>query len=196
MPPARQTAKYCTLAEMKSGAWTDNIVELPRGTVNRVNILGVVVEKGEKTIVLDDGSSTMVTRSFEAEPSVAVGDMALIVGRPRAFNDEKYIVIEICKKLTNPGWVAYRKKELALLGVKEENAEQPDTVQEPKDIESEVKEETADSIIAKIRELDTGNGAPVDELIKTMPNAEELLKPLFEGGDVFEVRPGMVKVLE
>ena len=35
----------------------------------------------------------------------------MIIGRPREYMNEKYIVTEILKKVDNPAWIELRKKE-------------------------------------------------------------------------------------
>ena len=41
-----------------------------------------------------------------------------------------------------------------------------------------------------------GEGIDVEELIKQFDNAEKAIKQLLEDGEVFEIRPGKLKVLE
>ena len=55
----------------------------------------------------------------------------------------------------------------------------------------------APSLISIIRELDPGDGAPVDEVLaKAGVGAEQKLRSLIAEGEVFELRAGKVQVLD
>ena len=63
--------------------------------------------------------------------------------------------------------------------------------------ESIVKKNNGTLLIDIISELDPGDGAPVDEVLKKAGDgAEERLQLLIREGEVFELRAGKVKVLE
>jgi len=190
----RQTAQLATISELKDGSFQQakdvlaGGVITDRGLVSRVNILGVIVEKqSENSLVLDDGTTSMTCRRFdEMEIDADVGDLVLVIGKPREYNGERYLVLEICKRLANKNWVAYRKKEL-------ERLLNTTSVELPPSTSSE---SPAEQLIVRIREADSGQGADVQEIVSSMKNGEMILKTLLEEGEVFEVRPGKVKVLE
>jgi hypothetical protein len=206
----RQTAVPCTLFEIASGAWIQNDglapsgVRLSRGVISRASVLGVIIEKQEGTFSLDDGTRVLRVRSFDANPvpvRANVGDIVLVVGRPREYQGERYIVLEICKKLRDPAWIQYRRKELEWFCI---GAPTADEVFQPASVmvETAASDTVLDGanpferIIARIRELDSGTGADIEQVLPIVPDAEKLIRTLIEEGEVFEIRPGLLKVLE
>src|SRR3989338_1878572 len=112
----RQTAYIVKISDILTGKYVKSQKEFEPNYVltvfgleaSRVNILGVVLDKiadaNAETIVLDDGSGTIIIRIFEKNPffeGFVLGDILLVVGKPREFNGEKYIVPEIMKKIQN-----------------------------------------------------------------------------------------------
>lgn len=200
----RQTAVPCTLAELSSGAWIQNQGLIPSGIqtqrcmIARASILGVIIDKQENSFILEDGTGLVHIRSFDAKPVPVlanVGDVVLVIGRPREYNAERYLVLEICKKLRNPSWIQYRKRELELMAgisvpVQKVHVERPFV-----EVNANTKN-PFEIIMDKIRELDKGQGATIDDLVKVVENAESFIKTLLEEGEIFEIRPGIVKVLE
>jgi len=223
-----------------------NVLLAGQQKMSRVSLVGVVVAKNEEpptpTLLLDDGSGRIVVRSFEEQSSIAmcnVGEMISLIGRPREFGQEKYVVPEIIKKIEDPSWIELRKIELdaiqkiaplsstilekkrmtttaapessktqELIAEEEMITSIPQTmpkkeaprtigVTEVIDIEG-IQGTPKAKIIDLIRKLDYGNGADVGEIIKQaeVNNGERIVKNLILQGDVFEVRPGKVKVLE
>ncbi|MBN1645024.1 hypothetical protein JW851_03225 [Candidatus Woesearchaeota archaeon] len=215
----RQTAVKVSIGSLLSSTYVKqdgmlpNYVLLDDGSkVSRVNLMGVVVSVGEDTgfqsVFIDDGSGKVSIRAFEQNEVLAslnIGDCILIIGRPREFGSEIYVLPEIIKKITNPKWLEVRKLEL-------QQRKKPDKVQEIKSQEKIQQEEEIDSgaiveeefvsggnadVINKIKELDTGNGADFDEVIKqTSQESEKIILSLMKNGDVFEVSPGKLKILE
>jgi len=55
-----------------------------------------------------------------------------------------------------------------------------------------------DEIFSLIRKLDSGEGVLIDDVIKDCKNesAEKILSKMLENGDIFEVKPGKIKILE
>ena len=56
----------------------------------------------------------------------------------------------------------------------------------------------ADKIFQLIKSTDSGEGADTEEVISksNLENAEQLVKKLLEEGEIFEVKPGKLKILE
>lgn len=123
--------------------------------------------------------------------NIDIGDPLVVIGRIREFGGERYIMPEIVKKLQSSEWISIRKAELERSGVASKpkasvaGAENPDAG-------------AGEGILSLIRELDDGNGAFIDKVIKMSnnTNADAVLNTLLENGDIFEVNPGKVKVLE
>lgn len=158
---------------------------------SRVNIIANLVYKSEDTYsgaIIDDGSGKIPLRSFENKfifANLDVGDAVLVIGKVREFDNERYILPEIAKKI-NIEWMNVRKLELNKTRHAEEaiHSNNPD-----------------DSAISKdmyelIKKLDEGDGVAIEDLISRNSDAEKIVHRLLENGDVFEIKPGKIKVLE
>jgi len=218
----RQTAFHISIARLKQGkyhkgeGYNPNYILLDDSTkVSRCNIIAVVVSIPtdiDNNVLIDDGTEKISLRTFEA-PSifdkVTIGDVILVIGKPREYNDEIYIIPEIIKKIKDNGWVLLRKKELALHVLKTKN-NQPEQKEEnmrkkvekddssehmenPTELPSEIKD-----VYGIIKNLDTGEGADTQEVIKKFPgkNTEKIITNLLLEGEIFEIKPGRLKVLE
>ncbi len=173
-------------------------LKLKNNNVSRVNVIATVVYKPENSsgynnAVIDDGTGKILLRSFEnmnAFSKIDVGDTVLVIGKIREFNSEKYIMPEILKKLNNFMWMNVRELELRK-GVDFDNY--------PKsEIKAPAEEVNNEEICSIIRKLDNGDGAFVEDVIKNLKHdaAEKMLNKLLEKGNIFEIKPGKLKVLE
>ena len=182
-------ARVCDIVRMK----------LDESNISRVNIIATVVHKPEGSsnygdAVIDDGTGRISLRSFENKDylsNVEVGDAALVIGKIREFNDERYIVPEILKKMGNLGWMNVRNIELG----------KTETVTAEAKADSKEVDEGAEAhgeVYSTIKSLDSGDGASIEEVIKkcATPGAESEINELLKRGNVFEIRPGRIKVLE
>lgn len=185
---------------VKEEGWQPNyIVTEDNREVSRVNLMGIIVDKQfefDRVIaIIDDGSGKITIRTFNDInlDNLEIGDILLVIGRPREYNNEKYIMPEILRKIKNKKWIDFRKKELEkeLRGVKKE-----------KKVEKEVKEERIESpsekIFNLIKKLDSGDGVNFDEIINTVniKEAEKIINNLLSQGEIFQNKPGKLKVLE
>lgn len=178
------------------GEWAPNYVLVEGNQVSRVNMMGAVIAADQETkiLVINDGSGSIAVRSFEDWGYKAdVGDIVVVIGRPREFNDERYIVPEIIKKIDDNRWVELRKAELMLRGLSSgPKNEDP--------IESETAVADIDDDYSKvfktIREADNGDGADTQEVISKSGGSEAMIRNLLKEGEIFEIRPGRLKILE
>ena len=94
------------------------------------------------------------------------------------------------KKIEHTQWIELRKKEVPLTIKQAEQEENIST--------SLTQESTLQKIIQLIQKKDTGRGAEYEEIVKesNIANAEDLIKTLLENGDIFQVSPGKIKILE
>jgi RPA family protein len=164
--------------------------------IYRVNVIANLVFKSERAnsanVIIDDGTGRITLRIFENMDIFSkadIGDFVNIIGRVREFGDERYIIPEIIKKVDNIAWVNLRKLELKNIDFgnvknKISAVESPQTISE--------------EIYLLIKILDNGSGADFDAVIKNSKNndAEQAISRLLENGDIFEVTPGKLKVLE
>jgi RPA family protein len=197
----RQTAYIVCIRDITNsnyvkteGEWTPNYLEINSIQVSRINLMGVVIsvseEENSKSFVLDDGSGSIQVRIFDQTLKINfdIGEIVMVIGKPREFNNEKYIVPEIIKIL-NEDWLELRKKQIKHIS---------SIFQIPKKekFEEEVIENTSEGIFKIIKELDKGDGVYIDELIKKNPDAEKIVQNLLNEGEVFEIKPGKIKLLE
>lgn len=162
----------------------------------RVNVLATVLRKEEQGnithILIDDGTAQITTRFFEQHPllpTLTTGDIIMIIGRGRVYNNERYISPEIIKRV-NPLWLKIRKKEVeeSIEPVKENLSEE--MVEQEKLLPRE-------KIIQIIKQSDDGQGVAIEEIIEkiSLPDVETILKKMLEEGEIFQIIPGKVKML-
>lgn len=106
---------------VKEEGWNPNYILAPDGKkVSRVNVLGTVIsvptqQMGFEAITIDDGSASISVRSFDEAPKfqgLNVGDIVFVIGRPRQYGSEMYIMPEIVKKTVDKLWAELRSLEL------------------------------------------------------------------------------------
>jgi RPA family protein len=232
----RETAYKVKISRIVSGnfvkqdGWQPNYIKIFDKEVSRVNVIGTVIEKQEipnskfESFILDDGSAPISLRSFEEEKlfsNINFGDNLLIIGRPRQYGEDIYIVPEIIKKIEDPRWIMLRKKELEIEELKYKkinNVEMEDIGKNKiiipkteevnleeirmgaqKEKKKEKEQTPSEKVYSLIKELDQGLGASYEDVIFTSKmdelEAEKIIKTLLLDGDIFEVRPGRLKIL-
>ena len=182
---------------VKTEGWTPSYFSTELGNISRVNLVGVIVSKESAGgALIDDGSGRLLLRSFDDAPfeKFEIGDLVLVIGRPRIYNEQKYIIPEKIKKI-DPKWCAYRRAQLNILKTRLPLVKK----------ETRIALEPITKIVNYfqkalefIKDLDDGTGAEINEIAKRTgaPNAEEIIRKLIEEGEIYEIRPGKVKVLE
>jgi len=213
MMQKRQTAYKVKIKDLldgiyvkEAGEWTPNYIEINEKKVSRANIIGAVVLKQDaqganhSNIILDDGSGKISVRGFDKDDffrNVDVGDVVLLVGRPRQFGSEKYVVPEILKRIENKRWIDVRKLELKLNQNNKENKNEVNGAAKAVEIES-IEESPGIKIVQLVKSLDPGDGADINNIISKSErkDAEKIIQNLLEEGEIFEVRSGKLKVLE
>ena len=163
----------------------------------RVNLIATIVmteKMGNITnILLDDGSGRIVLRCFEENKIVEalrIGESVLVIGRVRKYNGENYVSPEIVRKIS-PEWLRIRALELGQKTVIVGRKEDPEKVDAREELLPRQK------IIQTIKLLDSGEGVMIGEVIEKVPLAdmERWVTILLEEGDIYQIRPGRVKVL-
>jgi len=242
---------YIKVAQyQKQEGWNPNYIEVNSEKVFRVNVIGIVVSKDQISpdnyvLSIDDGFSTMPLRTFdrlEMFSIVSIGDPVIVVGKPREFNGERYILAEILRKVEDNNWITYRKRLFEKKGfgnfipfvnakkkaIEKIEAEDSDIVkknfnklsedkksfnknEEPELIVTEeiVSEETIENnevfekkspgeiIYSLIKDLDNGEGADIDAIIKrsNLKDAEKIIDRFIKEGEIYQSKPGKVKIL-
>ncbi|MAH33090.1 hypothetical protein CL615_01735 [archaeon] len=186
---------------IKTEGFEPNYLKINGLEISRVNVIGVVVQKldtdNHKNILIDDGTGEISARIFEDNAlldKINVSDIVIIIGRPREFSAEKYILIESIKKIDSK-WAEVRKLEL-----KRDVSKAPVVGIPAAEYNTGNKEivdlSPSNEIVNLIKELDKGEGVPIEEIYSKNKDADKLVNILLKEGDVFEVKPGKLKVLE
>ena len=181
---------------IKTQGFNPNYIEKYGKEISRINIIGTIVLKSDqdnyKTLVIDDGTGKISVRIFESNAlldNINIGDVVTIIGRPREFSSEQYIHIEIIKKI-DPSWLKVRDIELRMAGINYNTSH--DTP-----IKAESVVSPTNNIIKLIKELDSGEGVSIEDISpKNIGDIDKIIKVLLKEGDIFEIKPGKLKVLE
>lgn len=214
----RQTAYKIQIGSILKGdfvkqeGWNPNyIIDEYGRKISRVNLMTTIIDIPDSqetfnyySLILDDGTGRISTRIFENHDRLkkfSLGEIIQIIGRIREYGEEKYIVPEIIKKIENPKWIEIRKKEIELLNKtpKEEPKKETHTnIVKEVTIEETEQIDSSEIIILAIRDLDKGNGADIDDVISKckLEKGEELINSLLLEGDIFEIKPGRLKILD
>jgi len=175
----------------KGVGWQPSFITVENLEVSRVNVMATVIGKNQpQLIVLDDGTGSVSVRSFDSHISnVDVGDLVQLIAKPREYSDERYLVPETIRKVVDYRWFLCRKLELSQKIYEKPNLNIQTTALLYKD-------ETL-LIQNMIRNMDEGEGAPYGEIISKInnPNAERILENLLREGEIFEIKPGRLKLL-
>lgn len=210
----RKTAYKIEIAEIIKGNYTeDGLILLNGQKIIRARILGTIVAKffsDERTygfVVLDDGTETIRIKAYKEQVELfenfKIGDIIEVFGRIKEWEDEIYVLPDYAVLIDDPNWEVLRKFELA-----QDKRKHPDIINSKTEIAKdtneslEVIEDVIQSPRQKIRELiekmDGGEGALVSELKKQHGDetaVEKILTELMNEGEIFEPRPGKVKLM-
>ena len=164
-------------------------------SASRVSVMATLVYKSEDIYsgaIIDDGSGRIPLKNFENRAILEdadVGDAVLVIGKVREFGDEKYILPEIVKKISM-GWINVRKIEF--------NKFEGDKAAGSSDNGKSEGFGMSKDIYEMIKKLDDGSGVAIEDLVKKsdFQDTEKIVNRLLENGDVFEIKPGKIKVLE
>ena len=211
----RQIAEKLWIGDLKDGQYIKeeglrpNYILLKNNNkVSRVNLIGTVVsvndDRGYKDVCIDDGSGKISIRAFEQNSSMDdlnIGDPVFIIGRPREYGQEIYVLPEIIKKIIDTKWMQVRMLELQKLKVvpveEHDIAAPEESIDDSAVSEEVVEDKNYVAVKEAIKSLDSGSGADYEDIIKkTSPEAEKIIASLLKNGDAFEVSPGKLKLLE
>ena len=122
------------------------------------------------------------------------------------FNEETYVFPEIIKILLDSKWLKVRELEMK---IKRKNQNIELNIPEKKEFIKEEKKEKEltkpkkeqinyrDLILKKIKEDDCDEGVSIANIenIFGINNCETIINELLEEGEIFEIKPGKVKIL-
>ncbi len=192
----RQVAVKVRVQDMLSSAYKKGTEDIPNQivladgrVVGRVNVLATVVSVDAQSFVVDDGSGSITVRLFDEQTSIpTIGQLVLLIGKPREFGGEHYILPEIIKPVRDPVWMQVRNNEL------------PKSVQVVATAEPKVHEEIIGEpkLVSVVRSLDKGDGADYEEVIAQSgdENAETEISKLITQGSLFIPKAGRLKAVD
>ena len=116
----RDAAKKVTIKQILSGKFVQegesSLFLLPSlEKADQVNLVATLLMKEKigniTNLLVDDGTGQIVLRFFENRPfieTIGAGSILLIIGKPRMYNQERYLSSEIVKSVS-PSWLKVRK---------------------------------------------------------------------------------------
>jgi len=191
----RQVARKISIDDLQKGiyikqeGWQSNFVQTQSGDkVSRINMVGTVISQQEAQCSIDDGTGRIDIRTFDQSqslPTLAIGQVIMVIGRPREFGSEMYILPEIVKPVIDKKWIEVRLKEL-----RRKEKIMVEATPQPK------KEVGMQEIYEAIKELDQGNGVNIEDVLQKLndPQTEEIIQKLLREGELFEIAPGKLKI--
>ncbi len=158
--------------------------------VLKINLIALIVSIDKNQLVVDDGTGSIIVKTFNQPKNLAISKPVLIIGSLRESNTEKYVVAEILNVLNTNDWLKIRKFEL--INIKTPKKEELEKIK-PKE-NSNIYE----TILNTIRILDSGEGVDINEIVKTskIENCESKINNLLLEGELFEIKQGKIKILE
>jgi RecG-like helicase len=172
-------------------------------------------------LTIDDGSDNIQVKGWKEDAKTLedseVGTTILLIGRVRESNNQRYLSPEVIKKLDKPEWLILRKKELTEIygdsnsitqPVKiespiKESPQEPSPIVKPTIVEEVVKESSKENERQKILNMikidSSDEGVDKSKIINDSEfdeqKTEEIIQNLLQEGEIFEIKPGKVKLL-
>lgn len=215
----RNTAYKVWIADLISGKYSKGLeqfdsgyVEVKGRKISRVNLIGGIIDKtpgnNYTALSLDDGSGVINLKAWNESVNiflnVNIGDLVLVIGKVKEYNNYIHVNPEIIKVLDNPLWFKVRKLELIKMFGEPQRIEnligEKNIIEEDrmKIIEEKVEEtNTREKILSLIESLDTGEGANFDDVIKSSKLGEEarsIISDLVKEGEIFELNIGKLRI--
>ncbi len=209
----------------KREGFNPSVIKYNNLEISRVNIIASVVGKyltddqNYCAITIDDGSETIRIKNFGAEvniiKNVDIGDIVRVIGKIKEYNDEKYIVGELVKKI-NPNWLIVNELQLTsnsennnskinessneINSIKlEENTDEEEIISISSSEEKSsinIKQE----ILNYIKNNDSGSGVMMDIVTSTIKEENDKIKDalfeLLKVGEIYEPKKGILKILD
>ena len=210
MVQARQTAYKVWISDLVNsvfekgeGQWDPHFFLVNGKKISRVNIIANVVNKydseGYSYVDLDDGSGMIRAKLWSEDvkfiKNVEVGNLVLVVGRSKKFNEEIYLIPEIIKVLDNNVWAKVRRKEL-----EREYGEPKKVVNVSNSKMDEKVEVVSESARQKILGLiGKKDEISYDDLMKDSDvddkEVETIINELVREGEIYMPRPGIIRLI-
>jgi RPA family protein len=202
----RDIISIITSDYIKSQGFNPNFLESNNVDVFRINLIGVIVDKvashNQYSLILDDGTGSISVRFFGENnklKDITITDVVMVIGRPREFSSERYLLMESISKV-DPLWAQVRKLELGSFNppnISSSMQSKNNTITQKEESSELFQDSNRNKVLKAIKKLDNGDGTSIEDLPTDMVgNIESIVNTLLKQGDIFEVRPGKIKVLE
>lgn len=208
---ARQVAYIVNIRDILAGkfikedGWEPNYVIVGDKHVARVNIIATVIDNDDsenvQNITIDDGTGKISLRNFESKLDVSVGDVILLIARIREYGNQRYLTPEIAKKNTNSRWSIVWKanaiKNDVVSNIAENKGIEEIKINIAKDKPKIIEQKTTktEDVFSEIKSYDSGDGVDYEKVAKIV-GGEKMLQNMLMQGELFEIKPGKIKVLE
>ena len=221
----RQTAFKVWISSLLSGKYTKGVeqfeagfIEVNNTKVSRVNMIGIIIDKFEAetqvSLTLDDGSGSIRVKAWNENISLMsgfnIGDLVIIVGKVKEYNNQVYVTPEIVKTLDNPLWLKVRKLELSktfgeparvitevVKDSKEEDEDRMNVVEEK--VTNEKTQSSREKIFHLIESMDKGEGVHLTGIIVNSGIAEDdienLIDDMIKEGEIFEIQKNKLRIV-
>ncbi len=217
MTISRSTAYRVRIAPLingeffRPGGFNPSYIVVDGNQVSRTNIIATIVSKyltedgNFCALTLDDGSETIRAKAFGPDVAkikdVNVGSLVRFIGKVKKYNDETYLVPEVVKENIDPNWLLVDYLELEKPEyIEVEKSQTNITENKTEIIEVSASDNPNMKIVQLIKAHDSGEGAPMNDIIKNSKmdekDAKDIIVNLLKSGEVFEPKKGILKLLE
>ena len=220
----RQTAYKVWISSLLSGKYTKGVeqfeagyIEVNNTRISRVNLIGIIIDKFEAetqiSLTLDDGSGSLRIKAWNENVSLMsgfnVGDLVIIVGKVKEFNNQVYVTPEIVKILDNPLWLKVRKLELSKLfgepvrvlseTPKDSNEEEEDSMKVVEEKVTNDNRTSREKIFHLIESMDKGDGVNLSDIIVSSgidsDDVENVIGDMIKEGEIFEIQKNKLRIV-
>lgn len=213
----RNTAHKLWISQIFSGKYIStedhSYLDLNEQQITKVNIIGNItfVNSSESyaSALLDDGSGVIRLKAWQQSTqllsSLNLGDITIVIGKVREYNGERYIAPDTVKVLDDPNWLLVRQLEL----LREQpishkgDAEKPALFHEERIEDSPLFRLTPvlrNKILEFIDAKSISDGSGIDDIATGLSigkkEAEAAVFELIKEGEVYEYKPGRLKLLQ
>ena len=213
------------ISSLLSGKYTKGVeqfeagfIEVNNTKVSRVNMIGIIIDKFEAetqvSLTLDDGSGSIRIKAWNENISLMtgfnIGDLVIVIGKVKEYNNQVYVTPEIVKTLDNPLWLKVRKLELSKTfgeparvmtevakDSKEEDEDRMNVVEEK--VTNEKTQSSREKIFHLIESMDKGEGVHLTDIIVNSGIAEDdienLIDDMIKEGEIFEIQKNKLRIV-
>ncbi len=187
----------------RTGEFESNYILLNDKQISRVNIIANVINKFQSEdknyllIIIDDDSAQIRLKTWREDTKILndinIGDMILVIGKIKKYNDEIYILPEIAKKVS-PNQELLRKLEL----IKECGLSGEIDIIDEKEQKADYEEISINSnslrneILNLVEKYEGKSGINLEEIkLQLHSNLEDLnniIEELIKEGQIYEIK--------